>query len=145
MGIVSVACFETASPRFKMPSCRTADQVAQRFLRALRVVGGMPRSLRAAKPLPVERPARVSRSFGYYGPGQLLSGTGFHGQGGRADYTVYSQIRFPLRGASPRRGKPAARPGPVGSSLIECRHNPRRHRARLGQGAGADAERDRGA
>jgi hypothetical protein len=38
----------------------------------------------------------VSHSFGYYGPGQLLSGTGFRGQPGRVDYTVYSQIRFPL-------------------------------------------------
>ena len=28
-------------------------------------------------------PTRVSHSFGYYGPGQLLSGTGFRGQGGR--------------------------------------------------------------
>jgi hypothetical protein len=41
----------------------------------------------------------VSYSFGYYGPGQLLSGTGFRGQGGRSDYTVYSQIRFPLADA----------------------------------------------
>ena len=56
---------------------------------------------------------RVSHSFGYYGPGQLLSGTGFHGQGGRADYTVYSQIRFPLAEApafAALRGVPAPQP-----------------------------------
>jgi hypothetical protein len=94
--VVSVICFDAGVSRYKMPTCRAADQVAQRFLRALRVVGGMPRNLRAAKPLPTERPTQVSQSFGYYGPGQLLSGTGFRGQGGRADYTVYSQIRFPL-------------------------------------------------
>jgi len=93
---VSVGCFETASARQKMPSCRTADQVAQRFLRALRVVGGMPRTLRSAKPWPVERPAKFSNSFGYFAPGQIQSGTGFRGLGGRPDYTVYSQIRFPL-------------------------------------------------
>ena len=97
--VVSIACFDSSVSRYKMPTCRAADQVAHRFLRALRVVGGMPRNLRAATPLPIERPARVSRSFGYYGPGQLLSGTGFQGQGGRADATVYSQIRFPLEDA----------------------------------------------
>ena len=97
--VVSVVCFDAGVSRYKMPTCRAADQVAQRFLRALRVVGGMPRNLRAAKPLPIERPTRVSQSFGYYGPGQLLSGTGFRGQGGRVDYTVYSQIRFPLADA----------------------------------------------
>src|SRR5258708_12401506 len=59
----------------------------------------MPRNLRGVKPLPTERPTAVSHSFGYYGPGQLLSGTGFRGQPGRVDYTVYSQIRFPLADA----------------------------------------------
>jgi hypothetical protein len=97
--VVSAICFDAGVSRYKMPTCKAADQVALRFLRALRVVGGMPRRLRAAKPLPLERPAEVSQSFGYYGPGQLLSGTGFRGQGGRADYTVYSQIRFPLADA----------------------------------------------
>jgi murein DD-endopeptidase MepM/ murein hydrolase activator NlpD len=97
--VVSIACFDAGVPRYKMPTCRSADQVGQRFLRALRVAGGMPRSFRPAQPLPVERPERVSYSFGYYGPGQLLSGTGFHNQPGRVDYTVYSQIRFPLADA----------------------------------------------
>jgi len=97
--VVSIACFDASVSRYKMPTCRAADQVAMRFLRALRVVGGMPRNLRAARPLPVERPTAVSHSFGYYGPGQLLSGTGFRGQAGRVDYTVYSQIRFPLADA----------------------------------------------
>jgi hypothetical protein len=97
--VVSIACFDAGVSRYKLPTCRAADHVALRFLRALRVVGGMPRSLRAARLLPVERPAAVSRTFGYYGPGQLLSGTGFRGQTGRVDYTVYSQIRFPLADA----------------------------------------------
>jgi hypothetical protein len=97
--VVSAVCFDAGVSRFKMPTCKAADQVAIRFLRALRVAGGMPRRLRVAKPLPIERPARVSQSFGYYGPGQLLSGTGFRGQGGRPDYTIYSQIRFPLADA----------------------------------------------
>src|SRR5204862_7206753 len=66
--VVSIACFDAGTSRYKMPSCRAAEPVAQRFLRALRVVGGMPRRLRAAQPLPAERPSRVSNSFGYFGP-----------------------------------------------------------------------------
>jgi murein DD-endopeptidase MepM/ murein hydrolase activator NlpD len=97
--LVSIACFDTARPRYKLPTCRTADAIAQRFLRALRVVGGTPQNLRASKPLPIERPRRVSRTFGYYAPGQVLPGTDFRSRGGRADYTVYSQIRFPLADA----------------------------------------------
>ena len=98
--VVSVICFDAGVSRYKMPTCRAADQIALRFLRALRVVGGKPHSLRAARALPVERPVRVSHSFGYDAPGQLLSGSSFRGQGGNgADYTVYSQIRFPLADA----------------------------------------------
>jgi murein DD-endopeptidase MepM/ murein hydrolase activator NlpD len=96
---VAIGCFETASARMKMPSCRTADQIAQRFLRALQVVGGTPRVQHTAEPWPIERPAKVSHSFGYFAPGQVQSGTSFRGQGGRADYTVYSRIRFPLADA----------------------------------------------
>jgi murein DD-endopeptidase MepM/ murein hydrolase activator NlpD len=97
--VVSVPCFDEGLARERMPSCRAADQVAQRFLRALHVVGGLPRDFRAAEPLPIERAAHVSQTFGYYGPGQILSGSGFRGLGGRTDYTVYSQIRFPLADA----------------------------------------------
>ena len=94
--LVSIACFDAGVSRYKLPTCHAADRVAQRFLQALRLVGGSPRSVIAAMPLPIQRPARVSQNFGYYAPGQLLSGTGFRGHGGRQDYTVYSQIRFPL-------------------------------------------------
>ena len=97
--VVSIACFDAGVSRYKMPTCRAADQVALRFLRALRVVGGMPRSLQTVTLPRVERPTAVSHSFGYYGPGQILSGSGFRGQAGRVDYTVYSQIRFPLADA----------------------------------------------
>jgi murein DD-endopeptidase MepM/ murein hydrolase activator NlpD len=97
--VVSIGCFESSVSRFRMPTCRSAERIALRFLRALRVVGGTPQPTRAMKPLPIERPAQLSPSFSYFGPGQLLSGTGFDGQTGRIDYTVYSQIRFPLADA----------------------------------------------
>jgi hypothetical protein len=72
----------------------------------------MPRTMRGAKPWPVERPAKVSQSFGYYAPGQIQSGSGFRGQGGRQDYTVYSQIRFPLADAPAFAGTELFRHGP---------------------------------
>jgi len=97
--VVSIGCFDAGVSRYRMPTCRSADRVALHFLRALNVAGGTPQPLRAMKPLPIERPARLSHSFTYFGPGQILSGTGFRGNSGRADYTVYSQIRFPLADA----------------------------------------------
>ena len=93
--VVSALCFDAGVSRYRMPTCRAADQVVQRFLHALRVVGGKPRPLRPVAQVPIERPLQVSRTFGYFAPGQLISGSG----GGRADYTAYSQIRFPLETA----------------------------------------------
>jgi len=94
--VVSIGCFEGRRSRYGMPTCRDADRIALRFLRALQVAGGTPQPMHAMKPLPVERPAKLSHTFTYYGPGQILSGTGFGGNSGRVDDTVYSQIRFPL-------------------------------------------------
>ena len=83
-----------------MPTCRAADQVALRFLRALRVVGGMPQPLHAAQAAADRAAGDSSRHRSpTTGRARLLSGTGFRGQGGRVDYTVYSQIRFPLADA----------------------------------------------
>ena len=97
--VVSVLCFDAGVSRYKMPTCRVADQVALRFLRALRVVGGTPHKLRSAGPMVVERPTQEAPNFTYHAPGNLLAGTGFRGHSGRADETVYSQIRFPLEDA----------------------------------------------
>jgi hypothetical protein len=94
--IVSAACFDSSVSRYKMPTCRAADRVLQRFLRALRVAGGTPTPPRMVEPVAVERPAGMSPTFSYHAPGRLLPSTGFRGQNGRADTTVYSQIRFPI-------------------------------------------------
>lgn len=94
--VVSALCFDAGVPRFRMPTCRTADTIAVRFLRALQIAGGTPRQTPAAKPMAIERPDDVSDTFTYGSPGRLLRDTGFRGNGGRADYTVYSQIRFPI-------------------------------------------------
>jgi hypothetical protein len=94
--MVQITCIDAGVTRYRMPTCRAADHVARRFLHALQVAGGTPQRARPVKALPIERPAKLSKTFSYFGPGRLLPDTTFRGRGGRADYTVYSQIRFPL-------------------------------------------------
>jgi hypothetical protein len=122
--VVSALCFDGSVSREGLPTCRAADRVMLRFLHALRLTGGMPSGVRAIKPLPVERPAAVSTAFGYYAPGQILSGSGSRKRTGRTDSTVYSQIRFPLADA----------PAFAGSELLrrdrdETKRDPDAHRS----------------
>jgi murein DD-endopeptidase MepM/ murein hydrolase activator NlpD len=94
--VVSIQCLDSA-PRARRLACREAYPVAERFLKALRITGGLP-----SRPRPdlasasVERPAVSSSDFTYRPVGEILLGSGFHRQGGRVDLTAYSQIRFPL-------------------------------------------------
>jgi len=95
--VVSIDCFDAGFARYHHMACRDADRVIDYFLHALRIAGGAPQP--AAPPaaaLAVERPADISSTFAYHSPGRLITGTGFRRNGGRADYTVYSAIRFPL-------------------------------------------------
>jgi hypothetical protein len=93
---VSIECFDGAASSRRL-SCREADKVALRFLKALNVVGGAPPAeTPSLAPKAIERPSDVSRDFTYFAPGDILPGTGSRGQGGRADDTVYANIRFPM-------------------------------------------------
>jgi hypothetical protein len=95
--VVSTLCFDAAVGRFHHMACRDADRVLELFLHKLRIVGGTPqRAPKSATPLVLDRPAAVSPTFTYYAPGRLIPGTGYRGNGGRADDTVYAAIRFPL-------------------------------------------------
>ncbi len=95
--VVSIQCLDSA-PRARRLACREAYPVAERFLKALRIAGGRPTRPRfdiASKP--VERPGERSADFTYRPPGDIIVGTGYHRQSGRADFNAYSQIRFPLQ------------------------------------------------
>ena len=95
--VVSVDCFDAAFARYHHIACRDADRVIERFLRNLQIAGGAPQAAApAAAPPAPERPAEASPGFTYHPPGRLIPHTGFRANGGRADYTVYSNIRFPL-------------------------------------------------
>ena len=94
--VVSIQCLDS-TPRPRRLACREAYPVAERFLKALRVAGGLPSRPRMdiASEI-VERPPAVSADFTYHPAGDILSNSGSRKQGGRADFNAYSQIRFPL-------------------------------------------------
>ena len=97
--VVSIQCLDSiAKP--KRLACREAYPVAERFLKALRIAGGLPSRPRmdiAAEA--VERPSVASSDYIYRPPGDLIARRGSRNQTGRVDYTAYSQIRFPLEKA----------------------------------------------
>ncbi|WP_407164639.1 M23 family peptidase [Bradyrhizobium sp. ORS 111] len=97
--VVSIQCLDSA-PRPKRLACREAYPVAERFLKALRIAGGQPSQPRSDIASDVaERPAAASSDFTYHPSGDIFINSGRHNQGGRPDFTVYSQIRFPLEKA----------------------------------------------
>ena len=98
--VVAIQCGDGSGRRHRL-SCREAEKVGVRFLKALNVAGGSPHADADAPPTPppITRPDKESPDFTYYAPGDILPGTGMRGQDGRADATVYSNIRFPVASA----------------------------------------------
>lgn len=94
--VVSIQCLDS-SARERRLACREASPVAERFLKALHVAGGLPSRPRMDIPAETaERPAALSADFTYRPAGDIIANTGYHKQTGRVDFTAYSQIRFPL-------------------------------------------------
>lgn len=94
--MISIPCnLKSASKRTML--CTEADQVISYFLNSLQLVGGTPTlgSKKVAAPT-LDRPNTISKVFTYYRPGSLLDHTGYDERNGRADYTVYANIRFPI-------------------------------------------------
>jgi hypothetical protein len=97
--VVSIQCLDSAT-RPKRLACREAYPVAERFLKALRITGGQPSRPRNDIASDVaERPAAPSPDFTYHPSGDIIANSGGRKQGGHADITAYSQIRFPLEKA----------------------------------------------
>jgi hypothetical protein len=97
--VVSIQCLDSAA-RERRLACREAYPVAERFLKALRIAGGLPARPRPDLPPGItERPAERSPDFSYRPSGDIIANSGFRKQGGHADFNAYSQIRFPLQTA----------------------------------------------
>src|SRR5215813_2817477 len=88
--VASIQCLDSV-PRPKRLACREAYPVAERFLKALRVAGGLPSRPRSnILPGFAERPANYAPDFSYRPVGDILANSGRRGQGGNADLTSYS-------------------------------------------------------
>ena len=97
--VVSIQCLDS-TPLARRLACREAYPVAERFLKALRIAGGLPSRPRMDIPADIaERPVAASADFTYRPAGDIIANTGFRKQGGHADFEAYSQIRFPLQKA----------------------------------------------
>jgi len=97
--VVSIQCLDS-TPRARRLACREAYPVAERFLKALRIAGGLPsRPQMDATSEIAERPLASSPDFTYRPVGDIIARGGARKYGGRADFTAYSQIRFPLEKA----------------------------------------------
>jgi murein DD-endopeptidase MepM/ murein hydrolase activator NlpD len=95
--VVSIQCLDSA-PRARRLACREAYPVAERFLKALRIAGGLPQRPRVDIPAEIaERPVAISQDFAYRPAGDIIAKSGYRKQNGRADFTTYSQIQFPLQ------------------------------------------------
>lgn len=94
--VVSIQCLDGAA-RSKRLACREASPIAERFLKALRMAGGTPRNPRYNIASGVaERPIAYAPDFTYRPPGEIIANSGYKGQPGHPDFTVYAQIRFPI-------------------------------------------------
>ncbi len=97
--VVSIQCLDS-TPRARRLACREAYPVAERFLKALRIAGGLPSRPRMDIPAGIaERPTQQSADFTYRPSGDIIANSGYRKQGGDADPNAYSQIRFPLEKA----------------------------------------------
>lgn len=97
--VAAIYCLDTR-PRSKILTCRQADRVMERFLRALKLAGGTPSANPTFGTLPLDRPKEESKDFSYFSPGFLIPNSGLKKEiGGRPDYTIYARLRFPLREA----------------------------------------------
>ena len=94
--VVSIQCLDS-TPKAQRLACREAYPVAERFLQALHVAGGMPAPLRRDINSEIaERPPAASLDFSYRPSGDIIASSGVGKQAGHSDFTVYAQMRFPL-------------------------------------------------
>lgn len=91
---VSMLCVDGPA-RKRWVQCTNAANVLVRFIRTLRLAGGAPQPA-TARVNTIDRPSAQSPDFTYAPAGKLIRNTGFKGNDGRPDPTVYARIRFPM-------------------------------------------------
>ncbi|MBI3700599.1 MAG: M23 family peptidase [Afipia sp.] len=97
--VVYIQCLDS-SARARRLSCREASPVAERFIKSLRFAGGTPiKTPDNIAARSSDRPSTFSPDFTYHRPGNIIANSGYRGQSGVTDYTVYARIRFPIERA----------------------------------------------
>jgi Peptidase family M23 len=97
--VVSIQCLDSVALVQRL-ACREAYPVAERFLKALHIAGGLPSRPRTDIPPGIaERPVERSSDFTYRPSGDIITRSGSRNPGGHADFSAYAQIRFPLEKA----------------------------------------------
>jgi len=97
--VVAIDCLDSR-PRRPRLACREASPIAEKFLEALNLVGGLPAPARPPHPpAPIERPAQISPDFTYWPAGAIIEGSGYRDHGGLAETKVFARIRYPLKDA----------------------------------------------
>ena len=66
--VAAIYCLDTR-PRSKILTCKQADQIMDRFLRALKLAGGSPSASLTVDALRLDRPKKKSKDFTYFSPG----------------------------------------------------------------------------
>ena len=96
--VAAIYCLDRR-PRPKILTCRQADRIAEHMLRNLKLAGGRPAAAgHNLEATVAPRPAAVSSDFNFFSPGFIIPGSGRTKElGGVADYTVYGNLRFPLK------------------------------------------------
>lgn len=97
--VVSIQCLDSVAKPRRL-ACKEAYPVAERFLKALHIAGGLrTRPLMDVASEMIDRPAARSADFSYRPSGDIIPNTGYRRQGGHPDAMAYAQIRFPLEQA----------------------------------------------
>ncbi len=93
--VIAIYCRDV-QPNVRILSCPQAARIADKFVRSLKLAGGM-LSNEPVTPVALQRPERVSPDFTFNPPGSLIPQTGRRPPlDGRPDRTVYANLRFPL-------------------------------------------------
>jgi hypothetical protein len=94
----NISCSDETPPAPKSAPCAEVEEILRTVLRELRLIGGAPLPIPAAKQDVAPRPTKISAGFTYYAPGNLLPGTGQDGLGGVTQKILWgaSDLRFPI-------------------------------------------------
>ncbi len=130
----NISCSNETPPAAKVAPCAEVEEVLRTVLRELRLIGGAPLPIPAAKRDVAPQPAKKSPNFTYYAPGNLLPGTSQDRLGGVTQKILWgaSDLLFPIKLAPAfansqnfmHAGDCLGQKLPLDHGRYQCRQNP---------------------